>query len=451
MRNVTRVLLLASAMLLAACDAVPPDGNLSGDLHTLLEREFSPGLLNIVSVRNDKSFTPWHSSDTEIVPFTAELRLERNHDFSDWHQANIAALLNVLGSKPEKTLGINSTGNKAGDIIKIEGAVIYVRNDGNWKILSGAANQNSLSDGATFNRTVLIKKAWTVVRETVTSFGAPPHPDVVAEELETARQAIAARKARLDGGLALASGPEQSTYWSVAEAVQKGTASTVLNIPTSDSIWSLGMLRDGKVSAAILQSNEAALAASGTGPFESLGTFPTLRALASLYPIPVHVIVLADSTVASVSDLFGKGVVIGDTGLTSLSEAGDVLRAHRVPLVALADDPHAVPVEEAFAALAAKKVDAVIITATAPVSTLRDYMITSNVRLVPLDGDAIALMTSGTSSYLSFTIPALTYPGQRRPIATIAATALLVSTTTVPSAEVRKMLEIVMGELDYVG
>ncbi len=450
-RNVTGLFLCASVTLLAACDAVPSNANLSYDLRTLLEQEFAPGLLDIVSVENDRPFTLWLSSDTEAVPFTAELRLERNHDFGSWQQANVAALLNVLGAIPEKTSGIKPTGNTAGDIIKVEGTVNYIRTNGEWEILSGIANRNPTNDDASINRAGLLHKAWAVARETVTSFGAPPHSDVIFEELEAARQAIAGRTARLNGKLALASGPEQGTYWWIAEAARKGAPETLVNIPTPDSLKSLAMLRHEKVSAAILQSNEAVMAASGTGPYESSGPLPTLRSLTTLFPIPVHVIVLTDSSTASVSDLIGKKVVVGDTGLTSLSEAGDVLRAHRVPLVALAEDPRALPLDEALAALVAETVDAVILTAAAPIKAVRDFMIETNVRLIPLDGDAIALMTSGTSSYVSLTIPARTYPGQRRPVATIATTALLVSTTAISAAEVRSVLETVLGKVDYVG
>src|SRR5690606_9385557 len=72
-------------------------------------------------------------------------------------------------------------------------------------------------------------------------------------------------------------------------------------------------------------------------------------------------------------------------------------------------------------------------------------------RILPLDSDAIALMTSGTSMYIALTIPSRTYPGQRRPIATVGVTSVLVSTTSVDNDEIRKIMSVALGELDYVG
>ena len=68
-----------------------------------------------------------------------------------------------------------------------------------------------------------------------------------------------------------------------------------------------------------------------------------------------------------------------------------------------------------------------------------------------MDGDAIALMTAGTSNYLAITIPAQSYPGQSKPIATVAVTAQLVSSALVPAAEVQALLQIMLGEVDYLG
>ena len=481
--------LVALAILLTACDTVPPEGELSNDLQTLIEREFANDLFDVDSIEHRETYAVLLSSETELVPFTAELRLLRNYDFGNWQQANVAALLHVLGAQPEKTIGIKPNGNKVGDIIKISGEVIYARDNGKWKILSGAPQISTADTEAPQSSISSFEQAWTAIREAVISLGNPlrrsiyeqratmndgPTPEQIGfwqrpwnatrglivslgnplrrsiyDEIEPEKGDSPIRPYRPSQGLTLASGPEHSTYWKFAEAVRSGTAGDFINISTTSSSESIGMLRDGKARAVIIQSNEAAFAASATGPFELIGASPNLRALASLFPKPIHVLVLVDSTVASVSDLVDKVVAIGATGLLSQTEARDVLRAHRVPFSNLAKNSLTLPLEDALAALASKEVEAVILTADEPSSSVRNFMAKNNARIISLDGDAIALMTSGESNYVALTIPARTYPGQRQPVSTIGITAMLVSSTTVSSQEILYILDKIMNGLEY--
>ena len=57
----------------------------------------------------------------------------------------------------------------------------------------------------------------------------------------------------------------------------------------------LRLLRDGKVSLALAQGDAALEAYEGKGSFAGDGPHPALRAVGSLYPEPVHVLVRADS------------------------------------------------------------------------------------------------------------------------------------------------------------
>jgi TRAP transporter TAXI family solute receptor len=199
-----------------------------------------------------------------------------------------------------------------------------------------------------------------------------------------------------------------------------------------------------------MRADEAALAAAGEGPFERDGTFPDLRALASLFPEQIHVLVMATSPVASVADLYGKRVAIVSGEPVALREAGDVLRAHRVPLSALAKPAAELPMDEALDALARGEQDAVILTAAVPSPALRNFVVASAIRFLPLDADAVALMTTGNSNYVAVTIPAQSYPGQGKPIATVGVTAMLVSTERVPAAETEGLLRQVFADVDFM-
>ena len=98
-----------------------------------------------------------------------------------------------------------------------------------------------------------------------------------------------------------------------------------------------------------MQNNEAAMAANGTGPFERIGTFPDLRAAASLFPKPVHVLVMAASNIASVNDLYGKRIAVAATGPAAATEAADILRAHRVTPATLPSAPQEMSLGDSLA------------------------------------------------------------------------------------------------------
>src|SRR5205085_2091559 len=115
-------------------------------------------------------------------------------------------------------------------------------------------------------------------------------------------------------------------------------------LPAPPAATSTAVFRElGRLSVATLRAlaytEQAALASAGTGPFESAGTFPELRAVGSLFPQQVHVIVMAPSSLASVADLFGKRVAVAATGPAAMTQAAEVLRAHRVVVTALAALP----------------------------------------------------------------------------------------------------------------
>jgi len=85
-----------------------------------------------------------------------------------------------------------------------------------------------------------------------------------------------------------------------------------------------------------------------------------------------------------------------------------------------------------------------------PRTVLRDFAVGSAVRFLPLDADAVALMTSGTSNYVAVTMPAHTYPGQARPVATVGVAALLVSSATVTAEEVDTLMQRTFSGVDFM-
>ena len=442
--------LLCAALALDGCDRSPANDTLATDLGVFIENGHAPGLIEVIRAeRLDHRVIPDLNRSRRTVSFAADLKLKRDYDFAAWDQANGAALTLLLGADSTTVKGLKAGGNKAGDVIRLTGSVIYVHGDRGWQL-----EANSVSPAApqapfyARGRLALLADWRRMTAMTFRAFFSAPGS--FTADLDMSVKAASAREVRHNGGVAIASGEYGGAYWSVAEAIVNGGALPMVNVTSTGTRENLRLLRDGVVTAAILRGDEAALAARGEAPFEHDGTFPDLRAVASLFPEQLHVVVMSGSQIASVADLYGKRVAVAAGGPAVLLEAGDILRAHRVSLAALASTPEELPLADALAALKRGERDAVILTSPAPAPVLRDFAVGSAVRFLPLDADAVALMTSGTSNYVAVTMPAHTYPGQARPVVTVGVAALLVSSATVTAEEVDTLMQRTFSGVDFM-
>lgn len=439
---------------LTACDRTPTDEVLTTDLSAHVERGYAPGLIEVThAARLDHKIIPDFNRDQRRVAYAARLRLKRDYDFGNWDQANAASLALLLGARPQDLAGLKADGNKAGDTIQATGTLIYDHADGRWRLAAGADVQ--LESPIILPDRLALLKNWRDL--TVMTFHALWEPAAVARsEIVAAEKRVTARLARVNGGIAVASAPIGSNMWQVTQAItgiERATspaARPLVNVATMDARENLRLLRDGVVSAALIRSTEVLLAAQGQGPFETDGTFPSLRAVASLFPEEIHVVVDRASPIASVADLYGKRIAVAATGPAAMLEAVEILRAHRVVLTNLAAPLVELPVDAALAALHRGEQDAVILTSAAPSAALRGNGSAASVRLLPLDGDAVALLTTGTSNYVAATIPAQTYPGQERSVTTVGLAVMLVSSTAVPADDVQELLGLTFAPRDFM-
>lgn len=443
----SRILLACTfASLLTACDRGPTADAIKGDLAAYIDSNTVPGLLEVADAqRLDHRTLPDMRSAPREIDYAATLRLKRDYDFGAWEQANAAALTLLLGAKPETVGGLEAAGNRAGDTLAVRGTLVYGKSDEHWRLLSSAPPPPAPPRPADDRLSLLT--SWTqLTGATMRALFASPGP--LPGELALSRKQLEARVARKNGRAAIASGASGSDPWKVIDGTSHAAApsSVLVNVATAGARENLQLLRSGAVSAIILRGDEAALAALGQGPFEEDGSFPAMRAVASLYPEQVHVVVKGTSSIASVADLFGKRVVVAASGPTARRQADDILRAHRVVLAGDALVEQELPA--ALAALQKGERDALVLTASAPSADLRRYAVTDPLRFLALDADAVALLTTGTSNYVAVTLPGQVYPGQSRSVASVGVAAQLISATTVSGAEVDYLLGKVFGARD---
>jgi len=255
--------------------------------------------------------------------------------------------------------------------------------------------------------------------------GAPAQQAVIREELTAANAAIQARLARAANGYAIAAGAENGQYLRFAQAVSDSARARTVPLVTRGGEENIRLLREGKVALALAQGDSALQAYEGRGNFAADGAYPTLRALGSLYPEPVHVLAHADAGVKSMADLAGKRVAVGVRGSASRTTALRVLQAH-----GLRAEEHLLvelPLGEALVGLRQRKVDAVIQVIGVPADSIRDALDEVPLRLIPLDAKAVASLAAAKAGYFAFTIPRGAYSTQKEPVRTIATAALMLA------------------------
>ena len=273
---------------------------------------------------------------------------------------------------------------------------------------------------------------------------SPATRALIEQELAAANAAIRAALARATQGYAIAAGAEHGQYYRFAQALSDPRGVRIEALITRGGEENLRMLRDGKVSLALSQGDAALAAYEGKGSFAEDGPYATLRAVGSLYPEPVHVIVRGDSPIASVSELAGRRVAVGQVGSASRTTALRVLEAHGLSAknVQMLD----LPLNEALIGLRQKQVDAVIQVIGAPADSIRDALTDVPLRLVPLSERAVTALVASNAGYFAHTIPRGAYATQKQDVRTIATAALLLVGADLAESEVAAITRYVFGQ-----
>jgi hypothetical protein len=176
---------------------------------------------------------------------------------------------------------------------------------------------------------------------------------------------------------------------------------------TQGSIENLRLINSKQLESGFAQSDLAAMAFGGTGAFAEEGPMPRLRAIASLVPEALHVVVRSDSPIRSIEGLAGKTVAIGEAGSGTAVNAKLLLAA-----AALGDNDVTrknLRPAQAVDELKAGTVDALILAGCYPVPAIEDLAAALPIRLVPITGAVASKLETEFSFYAPTSIPAGSY------------------------------------------
>ncbi|HLU77048.1 MAG TPA: TAXI family TRAP transporter solute-binding subunit [Burkholderiales bacterium] len=444
-----RLLLLLLLGVLTACSRGPDVDMLQRDVEARLAEALPADTLTLEALYRRGSQKDVKSPDGEtrrIVYFDVDLKLTKNYDFGAWDSPGVAGVISALGTGPRGLSGIVSGGNRAGDIIRAHGTAIYKQaDDGKWSAVAPVGFRNvvapDVASGAPRPAPELLLEAMRNVIATAPPETTAATRDVIVQELQVAHAAIQSRLARVQHGYAIAAGANGGQYLRFAQALGDGKT-RVVPLITAGGEDNLRMVRALQAPLGMAQGDSALMAYEGKGPFQSEGRYTTLRAIGSLYPEPIHVVVRADSTLRRMSDLVGKRVSIGVPGAASRTTAVAVLEAHGIPLAKLGEVVE-FPLNDGLVALRQQEIDALIQVIGFPSASIRDATAAVPLRLLPLDEGAIRKLTAQSPAYFPLTLPRGTYPHQGDAVSTIATAAILVTGTEMTDAEIAGITRMV--------
>ena len=203
------------------------------------------------------------------------------------------------------------------------------------------------------------------------------------------------------------------------------------------SIANCNLIRDHEVESAFIQNNAAYSAYNGKAEFEGKPV-KNLRGIASLYPESVQIVARADSGIKSLKDIRGKSLIPGDRGSASSVDTLNILSCYGMTFKDFSSVDW-LPFTVGAQRLQDNQADVSVIVAGWPTAAVVELAMSTDVVIVPIDEDAIKMLTTKFPFYTKVIIPKNTYKGMKQDVATITVMAQWVVDEQVPEDVVYKL------------
>jgi TRAP transporter TAXI family solute receptor len=444
-----RLGLVALAFVVAAgCARGADQERLQADLQEKLNRDLKPGLFEVVAVRRQGSAplsAGANGARRVVVYFNATLRLAEDYGLGGWDQLGPSSITFALGATDKGIFGLKAEG-RAGDLVRAHGSAVYEQADGGW--IPGTMDPATPAQTVPTSETEPPSRSKQLIDSLAALVdlpppGVPPQQDeIIAEELARASENIERRVKRRDHMFTVATGPADGEY------ARFGAALITAVNELAPTVRLRGRHSEGSVENAwLLSGGEVDYAAvAGVDLFARGGPLASLRAIGSLFPEAIHVVVRKDSPLRDVGQLRGRRVAIGTSSSGTRFDAVAVLAGHGIKVSELGEACEDGPAD-ALARLERGELDAVFVTGAAPVRALQQFAVTPGLRLLSMDDAALGRLIEARPGLSRLTLPANTYPQQRQPVVTAAAAALLLTTAGAPVTEVERVTDLVFTRM----
>jgi uncharacterized protein len=225
----------------------------------------------------------------------------------------------------------------------------------------------------------------------------------------------------------IATGPIGATYFPVGDLLAKVISAPVGSRPcdrggscgvagmigvaqaSTGSAENVSLIHANGVESALVQADVAYWALTATGPFAGRPPVGELRAIAALYVEAVHIVVRADAPIASIADLRGRRVSLGEEGSGTRLTARMILDAHGVAETDLTPVP--LRLSAAADQLVAGTVDAFVIIGGTPIALVAELAERLPIRLLPVAGGAADGLARGLPAMVETPVAEGVYSG----------------------------------------
>lgn len=445
-------------LVVTGCSRGPDSAALEQQIQNNLDTTFRAGLFKIDSLRRTGSSPTSAAGEKRLlVYYNARIEFADDYDLNSWDKLNAGTLANSLGATEQGVSGIVPGGNSKGDILMVHGRATFRDTDGSWQLVTGSAGaelgavpdlENTAPQSGAKLLLAEIAEAANTARTNVRGLEAV----IVERELTVALRNIHMQLDGKRGATALGSGETAGEYFRVGRALEANLSSAQFpfrNHRTDGSVENAQLLQSNALALALMQNDIAAMAYTGTGFFADRAPMENLRALATLYPEPIHVVTLAGSDIRSIADLRGKKVDLGLPGSGSRVNAELVLDAHGIALSELGHISSR-GIAASVALIESGDIDAFVVTVAAPARHLQNLAARQPIRVLSLDDNALHALARANPALVPTNVPAGTYPGQQAEVHTLSVTAMLVAHKDLSDERVTHILTSLFDNVESI-
>ncbi|MDQ0338234.1 TRAP transporter TAXI family solute receptor [Caldalkalibacillus uzonensis] len=214
---------------------------------------------------------------------------------------------------------------------------------------------------------------------------------------------------------------------------------------TGASVENINLLLNNNAELAITMGDAVLQAYEGFGAFEGEEPKTELTGIAGLYPNFVQVVTTADSGIETFADLKGKRVGVGAPNSGVELNARMMFEAHGMSYDDIQEDY--LSYSEAIDQIRNGMIDAAFVTSGLPNATVIDLSTTHEVKIVPIEGEAMTYLEEHYPFFTASEIPAGTYDNEE-PIPTASITNLLLVNHTLSEEVVYNITKALFENLE---
>ncbi len=211
----------------------------------------------------------------------------------------------------------------------------------------------------------------------------------------------------------------------LCDFISKSNNITCYAVPTQGSVENIKLLRGGQIDFALVQANIALDAATGTGYYSNAQPMQELKEVLRLHDEIFTVIVKDENKIKIFGDIEGRKITNGASFSGSTITYNELRKFY-----SFAKEPEDIELddEQYGRELCAGKVDALMLMVGHPNVFVSHITNSCNVEFVPIERDKIVKLINSNKSFHQATLSKAFYPDISNEQATIAVSAILVTT-----------------------